>query len=432
MKRTTLFLMAITVQLVTWAQKELHIHHINIENGDATLIGIYDVAIKKYTSKILIDGGQSSPDQLLLPYIKKMVGSDKGSTHFDYLILTHYHTDHYNGLLSLKTGKITADSIIDPGGYRVDSVFKAGPHSFIRPENLTLATPWLNALSVASHHTPVPFVKGRSEMFLTFGTTPLTGIGNKFTIGEIGTNNVELQCVAGWGNTLSDNGIETDPNPSLRNPNDYTLAFILSCGEFRYFIGGDLGGQNTSEYIDQETPLTKYLDVAYPLSVSADGNTREKGHICGFKANHHGSNNSNDSAFIDGMHSAITVTSAGNQKTWHLPNPQYLKRLAAVKPLSSSSLNPRGTFNRGVYFTNLYNFTGFPSRTRANTLFKSKPGISYDYGNNTATAKGGYLIKVTDENGLSSKSEFEVGRVDISKKVPYTKLAFFFCHTNQL
>ncbi len=39
------------------AQDELHVHQINVENGEATLIGLYDNAQKKYTTKILIDGG---------------------------------------------------------------------------------------------------------------------------------------------------------------------------------------------------------------------------------------------------------------------------------------------------------------------------------------------------------------------------------------
>jgi len=429
LQRISFVLFGIFLSFSVSAQKELHIHHINVENGDATMIGIFDVQTQHYTSKILIDGGKSTPTKMLIPYIKKMVGDDPGSFHFDYIILTHYHNDHYNGLMALKTGKLTADSIIDPGGYRVDSLFPSGSHTLSRPKNLTRTLAWLTMLKTASHHTPDPYIKGRSEAFLCFGTDAQTGIGRTFTLGKIGTNKVEIQCVAGWGNTITDNGIEPNPQPSRTNANDYTLAFIVSCGEFRYFIGGDLGGTKGSPYIDQETPLTTYLESEYPKSVSSDGDSTAKGHICGFKSNHHGSNNSNTAPFMQGMRPAITITSAGNTESWHLPNPVYLKRLAAVHALSESSSNPSGTFNRGVYITNLYNWTGFASKTIANTLFKNKPGVSYDYGNNTASAKGSYMIKVTDENDLKTKSEFEVGRVDISKAVPYKKLAFFFCHT---
>lgn len=273
MKKITMFLVAHFFVLLVVVQEELHIHNINVENGDATMIGIYDTETKKYTAKILIDGGMSSADKILLPYLKKMVGPDKESLHFNYVILTHYHNDHYIGLLALKTGKITADSIIDPGGYPVDSIFPSGSHSVTRPPNLKRAIQWLTMLKVASHHSPEPYIKARSEAFLNFGTTSKTAIGKSFILGRIGSNDVKITCVAGWGNTLSDDGIESNPDPDLENANNYTLAFIISCGEFRYFIGGDMGGRHSSAYIDQETTVTKYLNSKYPEAISSDENT---------------------------------------------------------------------------------------------------------------------------------------------------------------
>ena len=41
----------------------------------------------------------------------------------NYIALTHYHQDHYNGLLALKNGRLRADSVIDPGGYPIGEVF---------------------------------------------------------------------------------------------------------------------------------------------------------------------------------------------------------------------------------------------------------------------------------------------------------------------
>jgi len=54
--------------------------------------------------------------------------------------------------------------------------------------------------------------------------------------------------------------------------------------------------------------------------------------------------------------------------------------------------------------------------------------VSYDYGNNGASVKASYLIKVSGNNDLSHQSAFEVGRVDTKLAVPYKRLAFFFCH----
>lgn len=427
MKRIIVLLAVYLLACTARAQQQLHIHHINIGNGDATLIGIYDSAEHKYTSKVLIDGGQLKAELRLLPYIRKMVGEDEESFHFNYVILTHYHDDHYKGLLALQDGRLTADSIIDPGGYRVSSYFRHSATVGTVPDSLKLAMPWLTAIKTAARHLPDPYVKGRSTVLLRFGSTGRTGIDGSVRIGMIGDTPVELHCIAGWGNTLTDHGgIKPNPKPKKTNGNNYTLAFVLSCGEFRYFIGGDMGGTSSGQYIDQESAVTAYLNDAYPQSHAMTGDEEIAGHVCGFKANHHGSDHSNNAAFMEGMHPAITVTSAGDKNQWHLPHPEYLKRLAKVEPLSVSDHLTGDRYNRGVYFTNLYNFTNYPSKTKANTLFRNKPGISYNYGNNSPTASGSYLIIVNEGN--EGKSIFEAGRVDITGTVPYQRLAVFNCH----
>ena len=425
------FLLTIA-QLSVWflhAQQELHIHQINVENGDATIVGIYDIAQQKYTAKILIDGGQSSAEKMLLPYISKMIGSDEESHHFNYIILTHYHDDHYTGLLAIENGSITADSIIDPCGYRVSSYFRHSAAAGGKPGSLKIALAWLAALKAATHHMPEPFVKGRSKVMIRFDATASTSLGHKIVLGRVGNNDVELKCIAGWGNTLIANGqIKRNPSPEKSNANNFTLAFILKCGQFRYFIGGDMGGSGGT-YINQETSVTEYLRSEYPVSTSFPDNTVVAGHVCGFKANHHGSNNSNTAGFIEGMHPCIILSSGGDNKSWHLPNPLYIQRLASVEPLSESATGADSVFNKGVYFTNLYNFNNsFRSLTVANTNFKNKDGISYDYGNNSASVKASYLIKVSGDNDLSHQSAFEAGRVDTKLAVPYKRLAFFFCH----
>ncbi len=429
MKKIINLLLVNAFVFIASAQQQLHIHHINIENGDATVIGIYDESQHKYTAKILIDGGQSPANTMLLPYLKKMMGSSPDALHFDYVMLTHYHDDHYKGLLALQTGLITADSIVDPGGYKVSTIFKHSANSGTKPTSLVIAQPWLTALKAAAHHSPKPYVKGRSQVLIRFDKTASTSIGNTITIGKVGNNDVQLECISGWGNTLSSGGqIVSNPAPTKNNANNFTLAFILHCGEFRYFIGGDMGGSG-GQYIDQETTATQFFNETYPSAKSMSGDATAKGHICGFKANHHGSKNSNTPEFIQDMKPAIVVTSGGNKPSWHLPNPDYLKRLQDVKPLSASVDLPDGSFNQGFYFTNLYNFSSsFPSLTTANTAFKNKPGISYNYGNDAANKKAGYLIKVTDADGISEKSSFEVGRVDITNAIPYQKLATFSCH----
>jgi beta-lactamase superfamily II metal-dependent hydrolase len=411
------------------AQQELHIHHINVENGEATMIGIFDTGTQKYISKTLIDGGMSANTRYLVPYIKKTGNNGPDAIHFNYVILTHYHSDHYNGLNALKTAAITADSLVDPGGYDFHQYFLNQPrlaHANEQPyTSMEVVHQWTDMIRQANAHHAI---KGRSEILVSYGTTAKTSLGHKLTLGKIENLPVTLECVAGWGNSLSANGIKPNPMPADTNANYFSLAFILQCGQFRYFIGGDLGGHTDTEYIDQETALTPCFQKEFPLAHSYGGTLTASGHICGFKANHHGSNNSNTDNFMDTFKPAIVVTSAGDKKGWFLPQVGYLNKLRQVQPLSVWTQHQAGTYNRGVYFTNLQDWnTSHLSLSTAKTLFQNQADISFDYGNDAPGHKASYLIRVKAE-GLGSQSVFEVDRVDFSQPQPYTKLAQYFCH----
>ena len=423
---TLLFL--ISFSLFTYAQEELHIHHINIEDGDATMIGIYNTATRAYTAKVLIDGGDKPSGTYLLPYLDKTVMGGSGmAPHFNDIILTHYHHDHMAGLFALKDGYITADSLIDPSGYNIHGVFSNQVNlqqipEPVPPHLLYNMEAWTGPIKMAADHG---YIKAHSNVFLSYGTSTKSAIGRKLVIGTVNGVPLVLLCVAGWGNTESTSGIVPHNIRSPYNPNDYTLAFVLVCGQFRYFLGGDLGGSDGGEYIDQETPLEGYLARIFPIAHSNTG-TVAAGHICGFKADHHGSDNSNEQPFMNSMQPAITMTSAGSKASWHLPSVGYIQRLSAVKPLSVYGSVQDNTYSRGVYFTNLQDFAQGASLSIATQSF-NQPTISFDYGNASPGEKASYMIRV-NSSGLSGASTFQVFRVDLRQPQLYTLLANFKCH----
>jgi len=423
-KKALLLLFLVAIARLGFAQQELQIHHINIENGDATMIGVYDNATHQYTSKILIDGGQSAAGLMLLPYLQNITGGTAAGMHFNYVILTHYHNDHYTGLLALGTGKITADSLVDPGGYDYHQYFPGQPDlvSEAKPASLTVVAPWTTLITRATTHN---FLKGRSQVLESFGTSDQSSLGHKLLIGQLNGIPVTLECVAGWGNTLSNGSTVADPLPAKNNANNFSLAFILRCGEFRYFIGGDLGGSNQGSYIDQEDALIGYLGRDLPAGHATNGTAIAAGHVCGIKADHHGSSNSNDASFLQAARPTIVMTSAGNNANWHLPQVVFIDKLAALQPVSTNT--GAGIFNKGAYFTNLYDWgQGKNSLSEAQATLSNKPGISFDYGNAT-TNKCSYVIKIKPDH-LLTESDFEVDRVDISQAQIYTKLGVFLCH----
>jgi hypothetical protein len=425
MKKIFFITFLLLVAMVGFSQEELHIHHINVEDGDATFIGIYDSATHRYTASMLIDGGASAPGALLLPYLKKIMNSDQ--PRLNIIALTHYHKDHYNGLLALKNGRLRADSVIDPGGYVLGSVFPAQAGvttTETKPDAMAVYDGWTDALKTA---VAAGFLKGHITGIYHYGTTRTSDLGHRLVLGTMGGQQVSLECIAGWGNNLDAGPVHADESPEKDNANNFSLAFILSCGQFRYFIGGDLGGSTDAQYIDQESSLTAYLAKEYPTSWSWNHSKQSAGHICGFKADHHGSNHSNNAFFMSAMTPAITVTSAGSQASWHLPHPAYLTRLAQVKPISVWTASSNQVYNRGIYITNLYNFNGYPSKTTATGLFGGQAGVSFSYGNAQQGVKSSYLIKVNAE-GIAGRSQFQVYRTDGSG-ASSTLLANFLCHT---
>lgn len=107
----------------------LEIHHINLRaHGDATVIAIWSSEEEKYTSLTLIDAGlDSSNNAALFQYLSRFRPPTKeGDTSklvFDYLILSHYHADHFQGLqggLGVGRTPFYAKQLIDLGGYQTD------------------------------------------------------------------------------------------------------------------------------------------------------------------------------------------------------------------------------------------------------------------------------------------------------------------------
>jgi beta-lactamase superfamily II metal-dependent hydrolase len=85
----------------TWASGNLQVHHINIGQGDATLV------VGPTGKLLLFDAGESywnsSADaQITGPYIEGVLGCKS----LDYVVISHFHVDHigyvrYGGLWNL-------------------------------------------------------------------------------------------------------------------------------------------------------------------------------------------------------------------------------------------------------------------------------------------------------------------------------------------
>ncbi|GJM32297.1 MAG: hypothetical protein DHS20C18_12980 [Saprospiraceae bacterium] len=416
----------------------VEIHHVNVNDGDATIIRIkFSDNTEK---KILLDGGKPQPGNFLVPYINSVFPNSK----FDYIILSHYHNDHYNGLFAIGDGSITGDYYIDLGGYSMRGYTKDAYLKLIQPKDTIC--PWTDRDGIFDSSTFESFLEGLGSAVnknritryaaMSKPTDEISDLINVIIPLGTYTNSgvtypIQLRCVGAWGFTLGAGGVAVDNWNKGASKNDPTLAFVLECGAFRYFLGGDMGGQASGSYIDQETTLIQGFQAIYTGSKTyfpkgADPTTN--GHICGFKANHHGSAHSNNAAFLGGMKPAVCITSVGDFTSWHLPSIDFLNRLNATTSLTDSIVLPFNT-RQGFFFTNLYNFPtkGVYPRTKGNTLFDTRANTAYDYNGKTIPIKG-FVVRVAINDDLATKSLFTVSRVlsDYSFPLPG---ALLHCHS---
>jgi beta-lactamase superfamily II metal-dependent hydrolase len=262
-------LLLLSIRLCTTTAQILTIHHIDVGQGDATLI-------RHANGKtVLIDAGNTGKGKnVVLPYLQSL-----GVTSLDYLIASHYHADHIGGL----------DEVIE--GLSPDSI---------------------RAVFDRGNNPPLPTTKAFSDYW---SAAESTNRHYQIALGQtIGlSDSVTLRCLAVDGVVLNFGEVQN----SRKDENNLSLAWLLSLNStigdrtyaFKYFTGGDCGGV-TGTYADLETPLS---------AVAGDVNA--------LKINHHGSRYSTNQTFLDSLRPEAAVISVGDRNTYGHPTQETLDRL---------------------------------------------------------------------------------------------------------
>ncbi len=383
--------LAFTGLVVFGTAQSLEIYQINITNGDAAVILTKnaDGSIRK---AVLIDGGQRSSEIILAPFLNEYVQH----SHFDWVILSHYHDDHYKGLINLMKGELetckintpegpkwmTCSVLIDPGGYDIDDPMEGAPYCSIQadytfpkadnnwpmiplkltPDKKNLAT------NADGRYLPATWVKrylqGVANMYGRNGFNHETPKDNQAYFeapividvldnGAGISEAVTLKCVAMNSFNIKPDGSGFEAVrevPKSLNANNFSFAWVLEFGEFRFYTGGDLGGHSDGTYINQETAVAAYLHGTYPNSepLTPPGGAspgKFPGHVCVYKANHHGSNESNYPDLLNTCVPSSFITSVGSNVGWHLPGQESLLRFFTTTVFNAQ---------RNFLFTGLY------------------------------------------------------------------------------
>jgi hypothetical protein len=437
------------VAVTARTQNYMAIHHINIGNGDCTVISLYDNN-NNIITKTIIDGGNSNFANFLGPYLNQEFGNGL----FNLLILSHFHKDHYNGLTVIANGTIQAANIIDGGYYTI----AAGPHNVnLQPTNVAFPPPrapgaWENAISNYGNNVNV-----NAARLPNVNVFPAQ-IGNVITLGTINGVNVTLTCIAGNGSNLAPGfgapAVVNNIVAGRNNQNNFSLGWLLQFGQFRYYTAGDIGGQNGNYvqnipyygggniningscggYTNQETGIAGALQQMLPAAQPYGGGGNVTGHVCAVKMSHHGSACSNNVAWLGTLRPTAFFTSVGGNNSWKLPKLNTLYNMSMVAPLSNVANPLIGLYNQGYYFTNLFNFAGagHDSRNYANWLFAARANTAYDFGNSNPNTNGSYMLYVSGQN-IANVSEFAVVRVNCPFNVmggisQYEFAGRFICH----
>ncbi len=377
----------------TLFSQSIEVHTINVGHGDASLIVVRDVALLKtrlqaaghtlptdelhlldsaiekgillqntVKKAVLVDAGDGNAQgDKIARYLEKMGIETRDS--LTAFILTHNHKDHYGGFRALMAA----------GDYNTEIYYRGN------------AKPVADGPGFKNNFLSVSSKSGLPLHEVDITTTDLD-------LGTANGNPIKLTAVSSNGYVYK----SKPPNNQINsnNQNDHGCSWILQYGAFRYFIGGDLSGANISSYKDMETPLVDSL-VKYDKAVFTDYTNRttpvRKGHICGFKVDHHGSRHSTNPWFLYNMSPKVAFISCGAQHGH--PNVEVIDNFIDSLPYPSKTSTTANSL-KNWYLTSLKS----DWKDKRDSIGKTgNPGII-----------SGNIVLVVDDKDISNKSRYVV------------------------
>ncbi len=238
------------------AQKTLDIYWIDAEGGAATLI------VTPSGQSLLADTG--NPGDRDAQRIYEVATKQAHLSKIDYLLTTHFHSDHVGGAPALAK-LIPIGAYLDHG----DSV---------ETKNLADAQRWEAYKAIATGHRKSLAVGDK---------VPLKGVRV-----DIVTSNGDVLAKGGEANSYCASAAKKDPDPT---ENARSLGFKLTYGKFTFLDLGDL-------------TWNKELELSCPQN--------KVGQVTLFQATHHGFYNDNSGAppHVWAIHPQVVIVNNGPRK----------------------------------------------------------------------------------------------------------------------
>lgn len=355
----------------------LEIHHINVSQGDSTLIIWRNLERLRDVLAQFPGSGETGPMQIpeddYLPYALKYnvdlsgtvdaavlidAGEDiYGPDVYDYLVkngvterekfaivVTHCHSDHVDGVRNIFWSSWDGKD---------QYIQRFVPAVIYDCFGGMLGKPPQTA-SYDLYMREVDKLAGEGQLEHVY-VEP----GMEICLGDYGVTRTLLRCVGANGKSFSGDELKNTICTSLKtyakaersqkaiDPNALSVCLVLEQDHFRYFLGGDIAGTGDerggnrginrisqelplfSQHPDVETELRDLLKLFYPKERNSDCSC--DGHMCGWKVSHHGSATSNDVYTLGMMQPKIAVISSGVKARFHHhPSQECLNRLDAA------------------------------------------------------------------------------------------------------
>jgi beta-lactamase superfamily II metal-dependent hydrolase len=347
---------------------ELEIHSINVSQGDSTLIvnrnidklgENIDAAIlldaglgvkpakkedwlpfailtkislaRTVRMSMLIDAGDDVYGQDVASYLAQQ-GVD-GSSDF-YTLATHYHADHVGGFFAVFYKDFDVKKALDTQTTNLLPVVAYDCGDLVQ---------WDDSGTRRTYKAYIDDLARRGPT-----VARVLDINSTYNLGKDKNDTwINLKVVASNG-TVSLNGATTttqviEPNKTA-DQNARSVTLVLEYGDFRCFLGGDIGGtgeETGGNFLkNKDTRIKKFFSshpnietsvtTVLPLVIKKDPhrlNTAD-GHVCVHSANHHGSATSNDVFFVEAMLPRIVFCSAGIRRSFHAhPTQEFFQRI---------------------------------------------------------------------------------------------------------
>ena len=199
----------------------LRIYHIDVEQGDATLV------VAPGGRTLLVDSGSNGHGERI-----KAVMDEAGVTRIDFFVNTHYHGDHYGGI----------DDLVGRG-IPVGKAFDRGDKKYL-PERKRQDLTYRDYLSSI----------GAGARRLRRGMTIDLDLAMTVT------------CISAGGVVIG----EENPTPGV-SENDMSLSLLITLGDFHYFLGGDIEQPTESKIAARDLVLD--VDVYRASSHGSDSSS---------------------------------------------------------------------------------------------------------------------------------------------------------------